>query len=278
MIKVDDFQKLSHIDKITNQLSPSFSGIVSGECKGNVWVDSLECPNLALVESTPVGGFAFLGEIHTDEQQEQLGHFLKEELFPLLQSRGIDAFEFSAEKEHVAKQILNMFHDKEIGQEQEYSHRNNETAVFSTVINLPRGYSLYQVDDELWENLNKDRDGNELKNGHLLKNKIEESWNSFDDFMNKSIAFCISYEDHIVAVIVGTARFNDTLPIDIETDLEHQGKGLAFILTMKFVNECVARGLTAQWDCVESNVKSKKLAEKAGFKLISQQPVYWFDI
>lgn len=236
-------------------------------------MDNFEYPNIALVESASVGGFAFLGDIRTEEQGELLGYFLKEELFPLLQSRGINGFEFSADHKHVAKQILSMFQDKEIGQEQEFSHRNDKT-ISSSEISLPQGYTLHQVDDKLWESLH----GNELANGHFLANKIKVSWNSFDDFMNKSIAFCITYENHIVAVIVGTARFNDTLAIDIETIQEHQGKGLAFILTMSFVNECVTRGLNAQWDCVESNVKSKKLAEKAGFKLITQQPVYWFEI
>ncbi|MNJ54432.1 GNAT acetyltransferase [compost metagenome] len=166
-----------------------------------------------------------------------------------------------------------MFQGKQIQQEQEFNHRNDE-GISSSGISLPQGYILHQVDDELWESLY----GNKFNKGHLLKNKIVESWNSFDDFMDRSLAFCVTYENHIVAVIVGTARFNHTLAIDIETDKEHQNKGLAFILTMKFVNECVSRGLSAQWDCVESNIKSKKLAEKAGFELIKQQPVFWFDI
>lgn len=36
-------------------------------------------------------------------------------------------------------------------------------------------------------------------------------------------------------------------------------------LVIEFVNECTKRGITSQWDCVESNPISKRLAEKAGF-------------
>lgn len=279
MIKVDDFYRLKDITNITSVYSPSFSGIVSGECKGNVWVDNLQCPNIALVESIPVGGFAFLGAIHTKEQGQQLELFLKEELFPMLKSSGVGSFEFSAEQEEVAKFIINIFQYKKIENEQEFSYQASGLEASSRE-SLPQQYVMHHVDYEFWASLseNGDGNGNELKNGHLLKNKIEESWYSFNDFINRSLAFCISYENHIVAVIVGTARFNDTLPIDIETDKAHQNKGLASALTKEFINQCVARGLSAQWDCVESNVKSKKLAEKAGFKLISQQPVYWFDI
>lgn len=277
MIKVDDIHRLKDITNITNVCSPSFSGIVSYECKGNVWVDNLECPNLALVESAPVGGFAFLGAIHTEEQGEQLAYFLKRELFPWLKSREIDSFEFSAEQQHVEKFIINMFEHKQIENEQEFSYQATEL-VASSRDSLPQGYVIHQVDDKFWESLCENEDGNEFKNGHLLKNKIEESWYSFSDFMNRSLAFSVAYENHIVAVIVGTARFNDTLAIDIETDKAHQNKGLAFALTKEFVNQCVARGLSAQWDCVESNIKSKSLVEKLGFQLIRQQTVYWFEI
>lgn len=279
MIKVDDFHRLKDITNVTSVYSPSFSGIVSGECKGNVWVDNLKCPNLALVESIPVGGFAFLGAIHTKEQGEHLELFLKEELFPMLKSSGIESFEFSAEQEQVAKFIINMFQQKEIGDEQEFSYQASDIVASSREI-FPQGYVMHQVDDEFWESMsqNGDGNGNEFKNGHLLKNKIEESWYSFSDFINRSLAFCVAYENHIAAVIVGTARFNDTLAIDIETDKAHQNKGLAFALTKEFVNQCVARGLSAQWDCVESNIKSKSLVEKLGFQLIRQQTVYWFEI
>ena len=32
------------INKITYENSPSFSGIVAGECKGDIWVDDMENP------------------------------------------------------------------------------------------------------------------------------------------------------------------------------------------------------------------------------------------
>ncbi|MBP1903747.1 ribosomal protein S18 acetylase RimI-like enzyme [Paenibacillus turicensis] len=197
----------------------------------------------------------------------------------MLKSRGLGSFEFSAEQEHVEKFIINMFQHKEIGHEQEFSHQARELVAASRE-SLPQQYVMHQVDDEFWESLSQNGDGNrhEFKNRHLLKNKIEESWYSFSDFMNRSLAFCVAYENHIAAVIIGTARFNDTLAIDIETDKAHQNKGLAFALTKEFVNQCVARGLSAQWDCVESNIKSKRLVEKLGFKLIRQQTVYWFEI
>jgi len=79
-------------------------------------------------------------------------------------------------------------------------------------------------------------------------------------------------------VIVGTASYKNVLAIDIETEEEFKHKGLGYCLAIEFVNECTKRGLIAQWNCVESNPISRKLAEKAGFKLFGESDVYWFEI
>lgn len=79
-------------------------------------------------------------------------------------------------------------------------------------------------------------------------------------------------------MIVGTARYNNILAIDIETEEKFRHKGLGYCLTIEFVNECVKRGLIAQWDCMESNLASRNLAKKANFEMLRESEVYWFDI
>ncbi len=105
-----------------------------------------------------------------------------------------------------------------------------------------------------------------------------EAWGSYRNFLSKSLAFVALYRKRIEAVIVGTARFNNIVPIDIETEEQHRKKGLAFILTQSFINECLDNQLVAQWSCVDSNDSSKKTAQKAGFLFMKKKPYYWFDI
>ncbi|MFA5522831.1 MAG: hypothetical protein WDA24_00590 [Tissierellales bacterium] len=50
MLKVNELSSKA-IDKITYEDSPSFSGIGAGECKGDMWVDDIDSPNIALVSS-----------------------------------------------------------------------------------------------------------------------------------------------------------------------------------------------------------------------------------
>lgn len=59
MIKVDSLHKILNHKKLTNNYCPCFSGIVAGEYKGELWVDSIENPTIAIAYSNAVGSFAF---------------------------------------------------------------------------------------------------------------------------------------------------------------------------------------------------------------------------
>ncbi|RXZ77498.1 GNAT family N-acetyltransferase [Paenibacillaceae bacterium] len=272
MIKADGLHKIINYKKVTNDYCPSFSGIVAGECKGDLWVNDIENPNIAIANSYAVGGYAFLGDIKSEEEYKGVEMFINEELFTMVKSKGINYFEFSIESDNLRKYIMKMFGDREMQKEKEFSFRKKDE--MPELLSLSDEYTIHKVDDKLWNLINE---GN-IENGTLVTERLLESWGIFDDFFEKSLAFCITYYNKIIAVIVGTARFNDVIAIDIETEEAHRNKGLGLTLTGKFVNECVRRGMTAQWDCVESNPASRKLAEKAGFKFIKQNEVYWFNI
>ncbi|MFF2479996.1 GNAT family N-acetyltransferase [Paenibacillus sp. NPDC058071] len=269
MIKADGLSKITNYEKVTNEYSPSFSGIVAGECKGDLWVDQVQNPKIAVANSYAVGGFAFFGAIESEEESNSVKGFIHKQLFAWLKSKEIGYFEFSIESDGLRNQVLNMFDDQEIQSEKEFSFRKKDETPES--LHLPEEYILHEVDHKFWASLNEGA----FDNRSFVTERIRGSWQSFDDFHQRSLAFCITHSTKIVAVIAGTASFNDVIAIDIETEEAHRNKGLALLLTGKFVNECVSRGLTAQWDCVESNPASRKLAEKAGFTFIKQNEVYW---
>lgn len=272
MIKLDLCNKLYNYENITNDNCPSFSGIVVGECKGNLWVDDLDNPRIAIVYSYPVGSLAFLGSTINDNEYIELKKAIEKEIFNFLRQEGISYFEFSIESEDLKPYIVKIFEDKAIQSEREFSYRKTERIISSH--SLPGGFAIQKVNNDF---LNKVFKG-DYDNKEFLVNRILESWEKIDDFSDRSLAFCITYLKRIVAVIVGTARYKNLLAIDIETEEEFRHKGLGYCLTVEFVNECMIRGLIPQWDCMESNLASRKLAEKAGFKAFKENNVYWFDI
>lgn len=271
MIKIDDLH-VGNYENVVNDDCPSFSGIVAGECKGNLWVDDINNPKIAIADSYAVGSFAFLGDINNEDEYNKLNNYVKNSIFDFLKQKGIDCFEYSVESDSLKPYVQKMFEDRKIQNEKEYSFR-----IFDYIINnylIPDNYIIQKVDFDLW---GKVVNGS-FKNASFLTKRLLESWGSFDNFEKNSVGFCITYLDSIVAVIIGTARFKNIIPIDIETIDEFRHQGLGYSLTIEFVNECIRRNLIAQWDCVESNPISRKLAEKAGFKLVRENEVFWFQI
>ena len=271
MIKIESLSE-GQYENIINDNCPSFSGIVAGECKGNLWVDNIEKPKIAIADSYAVGSFAFLGSINNEDENMTLRNYIISDIFNFLKQKGIYYFEYSVESDGLKPYIQKMFEGKKIQSEKEYSFRITESINKNYL--LPDNLKMQRVDFDLWSKVMN----GEFINDSFLTKRLLESWGSFDNFEKKSIGFCITYLDNIVAVIIGTARFKNIIPIDIETIDEFKHRGLGYSLTIEFVNQCIQRGLIAQWDCVESNSISRKLAEKAAFKLFNENEVFWFQI
>ena len=271
MFKVNKLSSRA-IYKITYDDSPSFSGIVAGECKGDIWVDNVESPNIALVASFAVGGFSILGEPTNIEVYSKFKTFMLENMLCELKSKDVDYFEFSIESDKAKPDVLDIFNNKVIQTEDEYKFRKSDK--YNESIIVPDGYKIIKVDYEFLEKL----DSSLFENKRFLIERLLESWGTYNNFLKKSVAFVAINQNRIVSVIVGTARFKNIIPIDIETEDNHRKKGLALALTHHFVNECIDNGFIAQWDCVDSNITSKKIVEKAGFQFLKKCIVYWFEI
>ncbi len=315
--------RIKGYENVTNDDCPSFSGIVAGECKGDVWVDNTDNPHIAIAYSYAVGSYAFLGSISNETESSKLKDFIYNSLFSYLKEKGFNCFEYSIENDDLKPYIQKMFEEKFIQSEKEYSFRyrenynsseypspDNKNFGYSILgVNniqnlltdkyiihnslpdnyiihnslpdnyiiqnsLPENYIMQRIDNDFWSKvLNGD-----YTNESFLTERLLESWGNIENFCEKSVGFCITYLDRIAAVILGTARFKNIVPIDIETKDEFKKMGLGYSLTIEFVKECLKKGLIAQWDCVESNPVSYKLAEKAGFQLFKENVVYWFEI
>lgn len=275
MIKIDAVHraKLSPTNKgLTNEHSPSFSGIVAGESHGELWLDDPDHPQLALAYSYPVGGYAFLGSMEQAGAWRNTQAFMTEELLPRLKAEGVAAFDFSIESDGLREPVLRMFADKVVQQEKESRYRKSDE--LHLPLQLPEGLKLQGVDDSFWRLISEGL----IENKELLTGRLLKSWGDFPAFAKRSLAYCLLDGPRIVAVIVGTARFHDVIPIDIETEADYRGKGLGLYLTREFVNGCARSGLTAEWDCMESNLASQRVAAKAGFSLFKQGEVFWFTL
>lgn len=247
--------------------NPSMYGILAGICKGEIWSFRNEPLVLDVMYSYCVGGCGVVGRI-PDEKKRQARIFF-EAVFSSLMEKNIHEFEFSAEDVDLRSAILDIFSDKELFSEEEYSYRKSNSCNFNAA--LP-AYTFLEVDrcflkmTDYYENV------------EILLERLNNSWYEQEDFLEQSKCFVALQGKKIVGIIFGSARFSNIIAVDIEVLEEHRKKGIATTLTAHFVNACIRMGCIVQWDCVESNVQSQAVAEKCGFQLFKKRPYYWFAL
>ena len=130
----------------------------------------------------------------------------------------------------------------------------------------------YSIEQITLKNINRYMDS------PMLRERLENSWYSMSDFLEVSLGFAALCEEKVIGICFGSAVYNSIIAVDIEVLKEHRKKGVAVNLAQKFINKAIMRGYTVHWDCTESNIASKKLAEKCGMKLVKSRPFYWFKI
>ena len=247
---------------VGNQKNPSQSGILNGTCKGECWISDDRM--LGVTYSYPVGGCGVFGKIESIEKAKKFF----DKVFCNLKLLDIHEFEFSTEDAALQEQLLSLFQNKKMEHELEYSYEINENV--NMEIDVPGGYQIELVTEQTLQK--------EYKNEVMLTKRLEECWNTLDDFFEKSLSFIAVKDKEIVGIIFGSGRYEKYIPIDIEVLNEHRKKRVAKALTIDFIKHCMKRGLVPHWDCVESNMGSIHLAESVGFQKIKERPFYWFDI
>ncbi|WP_162163328.1 GNAT family N-acetyltransferase [Eisenbergiella tayi] len=269
MIKIDK-GNISLAKKLALESScPSFTSILAGIAKGDLWIDDRENPTLALVYSAPVGGYRIMGEIKNKNKLGEFTRFLEEELFLQLKEAKIDEFEFAAESNEVEKMMLMHFRGYKIIEDKELAFirkPDQERPVVSEI----SGYDFLEINEECLQNNYQNKD--------YIVTRIIEAWGTIEKYQNYGIGFIAVEGDRIAGMILGTANYENILPIDIETLKDHRKKGIATELTRRFLAYCYDNKLTAYWNCIISNVESRNIAEKAGFQFIGSKDYYYFNM
>ncbi len=243
---------------------PSFSSILANISKGDYWVDNKINPSIAIAYSYCVGGYGILGSSEIDNKY--LENFIADHIFTNLNGR--KSFEFSTENKALKNQLLSIYESKDIKSELEHTYRLS--SLVTEDFYLKPIYKVRKVSKELLQNITH------FSNYSLITKRIDKSWYSYNDFFKYSLAYISTFKNEIVGICFGSALYNNFIAVDIETNIKHRQNGIATNLAKSFINDAISRNYTIHWDCVDSNIASRKLAIKLGFDLFKVRPYYWF--
>ena len=122
----------------------------------------------------------------------------------------------------------------------------------------PEGYSLALMDEKVFTE-------------HPFSHG--ENYPSYACFRETGSGAVVTREGKVVSSASSFLSLEDEVEMDVSTDPQHRGKGLAALCIARMLQDCMQRGLTVHWDA--QNDISRHLAEKYGFVLEEPYFVYY---
>ncbi len=96
------------------------------------------------------------------------------------------------------------------------------------------------------------------------------SWSSDEDFFSKGKGYCVVVNDTVTAWAFSSAISDDEIDIGVETNENYRGMGFATIASKAMIKYILAENKKPVWACHSQNTASAKLAERIGFKKVSE--------
>lgn len=102
-------------------------------------------------------------------------------------------------------------------------------------------------------------------------------WDSAQQFIDHGVGHFVTKEDKIISVCSSPYVGGGYAEIDIITVEKYKQKGLATSVGVRFIKECLHKGLTPNWCCHSDNLESLRIAHKLCFEQIDERPMYWYN-
>lgn len=245
--------------------------VIDGINPGWIFVDSIKSPRTAMVWSKGIQGFYFVGDERNKEFNNCINEFIDKEIKPRAIRENISRFEFSGETANWDNTLEKIFKNRRLNKSKQYQYKlQNDLWKSHNKLKLKDGYILRQIDSELFYD-------SSIKNLEFISSEIKRWWDSYEGYLEKTFGYCIIFENMIVNYCICNFVHENIHTIGIETLEDFQRQGLAQVTTEAFVDNCIKNQLSPYWECMESNLASRSLAEKLGFYRNHTYTLYSFS-
>lgn len=134
---------------------------------------------------------------------------------------------------------------------------------------LPTGFTLRQIDAALVAE-------STLTHHAALLAEMQSEAPTVEDFLLSRFGYCLQYGQELVAWCLSEYNHGDRCEIGIETVLPFRRRGLAVLTASATLAHAQAHGATTiGWHCWKSNTASSSLAQRLGFELVEEYPVWY---
>lgn len=255
-------------DNITDH--PSIRGIIQGNNRGKIFVDSTERPRTALVWAI-FSMYYFIGDYSNPDFVNALSSFVSNKLGPENLSLGASTFicTLVSNEDGWRKVIETVFCDKDlgVGYRQSFMFRKDRYVSANRARALNQNCSVQRVNEPLILS-----DAQET-----VTVDIDDFWLSREDFLSKGVGFCVLSGSRIVSSCISCYASDLGYDIVINTyEEDDRNKGYATLAASAFLDYSVENGITPHWETYDTNYVSLALAEKLGFEPLKKHLCYEF--
>lgn len=148
-----------------------------------------------------------------------------------------------------------------------FEFRPDQADWLNTPVNAPTGLELRELTPGLIPKTEKF--------GVKLDSRF---WSSAKVFSENGIGVCLMKDGEMVSLCYAATIADRLAEVDVVTDPEYRGRGLASVTARQFIKECLGRGVVPTWDCFAHNSGSMKLAAKLSFVAKRTYAFYSFNV
>jgi RimJ/RimL family protein N-acetyltransferase len=262
-LNADEFSGVLPLYRAAGACFPLISAVIQGKQRGHVFADGREAPGAAFVVTD--FGFALLVG---DERGGRFG----EGLARLLEGGGTlkPKYLLWYAPPEAWRARLDAAGAEVTRRRTRLRYRFDEARAadwLGAPVECPEGFELKDVSAELVPAA--DRLGVQLGT---------RFWASAEDFAENGVGVCLTKDGGVVSLCYAAAVADGLAEVDVVTDPEFRGRGLASVVTRQFIKECLGRGVAPTWDCFDYNSGSVRLAEALGFVESRRYDFYSFNV
>lgn len=244
------------------------AGTLEGGHPGRVFVDSLTLPRVGLV-CTRVGYYFLAGEPSL-ERADELARLFHGELIPTQMTVWQNPeFLLFYDPPGWAELLLKAFEGVKpllIYKKRHTLPPGADAKLAGWREGLPEGLRVVPLSGEL------------LAAHAELRETAELFYGTGEAFLQRGLGVCVLDGEQVACVCRSVFSGGGEVEIDIHTEEDYRGRGLAFAAAVAFIKTCLARGLRPVWGCWPENTPSVNLARRLGFEAEPDQPVCLWEM
>lgn len=264
------FKSISHLLD-GERVNLEIKAVVEGYNPGWVFVDNVMDPQAAMVWSKGIKGFYFLGRTDNEDFNNYLNTYIKYIIAPRAKKMDLDTFEFSGTSLAWEDKLAEIFSDRDLSISKQYVYRRPVAEKSSDfAVELDKAYEVCMIDNDLFQRPELDLS--------LVKESVDDWWESTQDFNENGIGYCIVHDNKAVCSCTASSFDGSEVQSHIVTNENYRKQGLATAAVAEFVKTAKQTDLELYWDCMEKNEGSRALAEKMGYVKAYEYKLFEFPI